>query len=134
MKPAEPQAVVIFGASGDLTRRKLLPAFFHLFVEGLLPKGFALVGFATTKLSNEEFRERARAAIREFAKHPPEGEVWRGFSELLSYVPGDFSDAGAMDHLAEHLTSTDEHQGTGGGRFYYAATPPSAAPNLVRRI
>src|SRR5947209_2765276 len=69
LAPLPPQAVVIFGASGDLTRRKLLPAFFHLFVEGLLPKGFALVGFATTKLSNEEFRERARAAIREFAKH-----------------------------------------------------------------
>src|SRR2546425_13178502 len=129
-----PQAVVIFGASGDLTRRKLLPAFYHLFLERLLPKGFAIVGYATTPWSNEQFREHARAAVSEFAKHPAEGVVWRDFSELLSYVPGDFSDAGAMDHLAEHLSSTDEHQQTGGGRFYYAATPPAAAPDLVRRI
>jgi len=129
-----PQAVVIFGASGDLTRRKLLPAFYHLFLDGLLPKGFAIVGYARTEMTDEGFQEQAHDAIAEFGRHAPEGEAWRDFCRHLSYVPGAFSDPGAMDHLAEHLESTDEHQGTAGGRFFYAATPPAAYPAIVRRI
>ncbi len=129
-----PQAVVIFGASGDLTRRKLLPAFYHLFLAGLLPKGFAIVGYARTQMTDEEFHQSARDAIKEFGRHAPEGEVWRDFGAHLSYVAGEFSDEGAMNHIVEHLESTDEHQGTGGNRFFYAATPPSAYPDIVRRI
>lgn len=133
-RPLPPQAVVIFGASGDLTKRKLLPAFYHLFLEGLLPKGFAIVGYARTEMTDEEFHEVAHDAIEEFGRHAPEGEVWRDFAEHLSYVPGEFSDTGAMDHLVEHLRSTDEHQGTAGGRFFYTATPPAAYPDIVHRI
>ncbi len=129
-----PQAIVIFGASGDLTKRKLLPAFYHLFLDGLLPKGFAIVGYARTEITDEEFRGHAHDAIGQFARHAPEGEVWRDFAEHLSYVPGEFSDPGAMDHLAEHLASTDEHQGTAGNRFFYAATPPAGYPDIVHRI
>src|SRR5207249_2870729 len=89
VKPAEPQAVVIFGASGDLTRRKLLPAFFHLFVEGLLPQGFAIVGYARTEQTDEEFHERARQAVMEFGRTDPAGEEWEEFKKRLSYVPGE---------------------------------------------
>src|SRR5207253_291598 len=66
IKPAEPQAIVIFGASGDLTRRKLLPAFYHLFVEGLLPEGVAIVGYARTEQTDEGFQERAWQAVKDF--------------------------------------------------------------------
>jgi len=69
-----PQAAVIFGASGDLTKRKLLPAFWHLWLQRRLPKGFALVGYARSAITSEEFRQSAFDDITKFAKHPPEGE------------------------------------------------------------
>ncbi len=129
-----PQVVVIFGASGDLTKRKLLPAFYHLFLEGLLPKGFAIVGYARTTMTDEEFRESARRAVEEFGRQRPEGEVWRDFSKHLSYVPGEFAEEGAMNHVIAHLDGLDARHGTGGNRFFYAATPPSAYPDIVARI
>jgi glucose-6-phosphate 1-dehydrogenase len=134
MKPADPQAVVIFGASGDLTKRMLLPAFYHLFMEGLLPEGFAIVGYARTTYSDEEFQEHARRSIKEFGRSDPGGEEWEDFRRRLSYVPGGFDSEGAMDHLREHLESTDRDQGTGGGRFFYCATPPVAYPDVVARL
>jgi glucose-6-phosphate 1-dehydrogenase len=130
-----PQAIVIFGASGDLTRRKLLPAFFHLFLDGRMPKGFAIIGYARTEMTDEEFRDMARDAVREFgAPRIPEGEVWEDFSKHLFYVPGEFSDRGAMDHIVRYLQAIDGTHGTRGNRFYYAATPASAYPDIVRRI
>ena len=80
--------IVIFGASGDLTKRKLLPAFFHLYAEGLLPHGFALVGYARTQMTDEEFHEYAREAVAQFSKAEPSGEVWEDFTDHLSYVAG----------------------------------------------
>jgi glucose-6-phosphate 1-dehydrogenase len=134
LKPADPQAVVIFGASGDLTRRKLLPAFYHLFCAGLLPQAFAVVGYSRSEMSNDEFRRRAREAIAEFGRSAPDGEEWEEFSRRLSYVPGEFADGGAFDHLLEHLAEIDRTQGTEGGRFFYAATPPAVYPQIVDRI
>ncbi len=134
LKPADPQAVVLFGASGDLTRRKLLPAFFHLFAEGLLPRGFAIVGYARSELSDDEFRDRARQAIAEFGRCDPSGDDWEDFERLLSYLPGEFDSELAMDHLRTHLERIDRDRGTNGGRFYYCATPPAAYPRIVRRL
>ena len=71
LKPAEPQAVVIFGASGDLTRRKLLPAFWHLFLEGLLPEGIAVVGAARTEMSDDQWRDYARDQVKRCAREEP---------------------------------------------------------------
>jgi len=133
-QPLAPQAVVIFGASGDLTKRKLLPALYHLFVQGQLPEGFAIVGYARTEMTGEEFREVAREGIKMHGHQPPEGEVWRDFAEHVSYVPGEFADEGAMNHLVEHLESIDRHQGTAGGRLFHAATPPAAYPDIVHRL
>jgi len=134
IKPAEPQAVVIFGASGDLTKRKLLPAFYHLFVERLLPEGFAIVGYARTELTDQEFRDRARQAIREFGRTDPAGEEWEEFQKRLSYVPGEFDAERAMERLREHLEWADRALGTAGGRFYYCATPSAAYPLIVTRL
>ena len=134
MNAPPPQAIVIFGASGDLTRRKLLPAFYHLFLEGLLPEGFVIVGYARTEMDDQGFREHAREAISTFGRRPTEGQAWASFAEHLEYVPGEFSDPGAMDHIVEDLRDADARHGTGGGRFFYAATPPSAYPDIVARI
>jgi glucose-6-phosphate 1-dehydrogenase len=134
IKPAEPQAVVIFGASGDLTKRKLLPAFYHLFVEGLLPEGFAIVGYSRSEMTDEEFRERARQSLVEFAKTDPAGEQWEDFQRRLSYLSGEFANELAMEHLREHLEQVDRDFHTAGGRLYYCATPPTAYPQIVARL
>jgi len=129
-----PQAIVIFGASGDLTRRKLLPAFYHLFLEGLLPEGFVIVGYARTEMDDAAFRQHARESIATYGRRPPEGQAWASFAEHLEYVTGEFSDPGAMDHIVDDLRDADARHGTEGGRFFYAATPPSAYPDIVTRI
>jgi glucose-6-phosphate 1-dehydrogenase len=134
IKPADPQAVVIFGASGDLTKRKLLPAFYHLFVEGLLPDGFAVVGYARTEMTDEQFQAHTRANIKEFAKVDPAGDEWEEFRRRLSYVQGEFDSENAMEHLRDHLASVDKDQRTEGGRFFYCATPPAAYPLVVKRL
>ena len=131
---APPQAIVIFGASGDLTRRKLLPAFYHLYLEGLLPERFAIVGYARTEFTDDEFRAHALASVREFGKHVPEGQVWTDFAGHLRYVSGEFTDAGAMDRVAADLEEIDRTHGTEGNRFFYAATPSSAYADVVQRI
>jgi glucose-6-phosphate 1-dehydrogenase len=133
-KPAEPQAAVIFGASGDLTRRKLIPAFYHLFVEGLLPHGFAIVGYARSEMTDAEFHEKVRASLKEFARWEPSGEEWDEFKKRVSYVSGEFESEQAMDDLRDHLERIDREQGTEGGRFFYCATPPAAYPQIVRRL
>ncbi len=134
LKPAEPQAIVIFGASGDLTRRKLLPAFWHLWAEGLLPEGIAIVGYARTDMSDEAWRKYAKEQVHQFAREQPEGERWDDFAKRLSYVPGEFANEMAMEHLRERLEELDRTMGTNGGRFYYCATPPAAYPDIVARL
>ncbi len=125
LKPPDPQAVVIFGASGDLTRRKLIPAFWHLFVERLLPEGFAVVGYARTEAEN---------AVNQFGKVDPEGELWEDFGRRLSYVSGEFESENAMQHLRHHLEEVDQTFGANGGRLFYCAVPPMAYPQIVARI
>jgi glucose-6-phosphate 1-dehydrogenase len=132
--PPEPVAIVIFGASGDLTHRKLLPALYHLFVEGLLPARWAVAGYARTEMSDEDFRGMARASVEEFGRTKPEDEPWAEFAEGLSYVPGEFAAEGDMAHLREHLERVDRDRGTEGRRFFYCSTPPQAYPDIVARL
>jgi glucose-6-phosphate 1-dehydrogenase len=134
LEPPKPVAVVIFGASGDLTHRKLLPALFHLFLEDMLPASFAIVGYARTELSDEEFREQARAAVSEYGRCLAEPEAWTEFAKHLSYVAGDFQAESAFSSLREHLAEVDRTMGTEGRRLHYCATPPEAYTDIVRRL
>jgi glucose-6-phosphate 1-dehydrogenase len=129
-----PQAVVIFGASGDLTKRKLLPAFWHLWLQRRLPKGFALVGYARSAMTSEEFRQSAFEHVSKFSKHPPEGEAWEEFARRLSYHQGEFSEPGAMNDFATYLEKIDAEFGTQGRRVFDAAVPPTVYGDIVRRI
>jgi glucose-6-phosphate 1-dehydrogenase len=133
VEPPEPTAIVIFGASGDLTRRKLLPALFHLFLEGMLPSSFAIVGYARTPLSDDDFREQARAAVTEHGRCSAEPDAWRDFAEHLTYVPGDFRSEGAFESLGHRLLEVDGAMGTG-RRLLYCATPPEAYEDIIRRL
>jgi glucose-6-phosphate 1-dehydrogenase len=131
---ASPQTIVIFGASGDLAHRKLLPAFFHLYVEGLLPERFAIVGYARTPNSDSEFRESAYDAVKRHGAHPPEGGAWRDFAGHLHYITGGFADPGAMNLLPHEIRRLDTELGTEPDHLFYCATPPEAYPYIVRRL
>jgi glucose-6-phosphate 1-dehydrogenase len=128
------QAVVLFGATGDLTKRKLLPALWHLWREHRLPPGFALVGYARSAMTDEEFREYAFDNVKQYSDEPPVGDAWDAFVPRLSYVQGDFANAGGLSDLAAHLQKIDGEFGTEGRRFFDAAVPPDVYMDIVRRI
>jgi glucose-6-phosphate 1-dehydrogenase len=133
-EPPDPQAMVIFGASGDLSQRKLLPALYHLFAEGLLPASFAVVGFSRTQMSDDAFADAARRAVEKFGKQAPDDETWNEFAPALSYVSGSFDDPSAMRRLREHLEALDASRGTEGRRFFYCSTPPDTYLRIVQGI
>jgi len=129
-----PQALVIFGASGDLTHRKILPALYDLAHDTLLPERFVVVGYARSEWSEEQFREHARAGVEEFSRTGMDEGLWKTFAEMLHYVSGEFHEPHCFSHLIEELNHLDEELQLGGRRLYYCATPPSAFPLVVQRL
>jgi glucose-6-phosphate 1-dehydrogenase len=134
LAPPPPQALVIFGASGDLTKRKIIPALYNISCEGLVPERFAIVGYSRTDWSEEEFVVHAREAIEQFSRTPLDEERWRTFASMLHYVSGEFDQPHCFSHLMEELEHLDKDLALDGRRLYYCATPPSAFPLIVRRI
>jgi glucose-6-phosphate 1-dehydrogenase len=130
----DPCVLTIFGASGDLTRRKLIPALYSLALRDLLPERFAILGVARTQQSDEEFRARLREAIEQYARDPFDEEVWDRLAERIGYVSTDFADDGGENRIARALTELDETRGTGGNRVYYLAVPPGAFEMLVEEL
>ncbi len=128
-RAADPCAVVILGASGDLTQRKLVPALYNLHLDGLLPGSFAIVGAARSELSSEAFASQLREGIEEHSRRPLDGDTWPELAERISYVStaGD----GGFRRLAEHLQRLDGERGTSGNRLFYLATPPGAFSKIV---
>jgi glucose-6-phosphate 1-dehydrogenase len=129
-----PQTLVVFGASGDLARRKLLPALYDLAYDGLLPERYAIVGSGASRLDDAQFRERARGAVEEFSRHRLDDGRWQAFAQGLSYVSAPLDDPGAFGNLRERLVTLDAQLGAGGRRLFYCGTPPSAVPAIVGRI
>jgi glucose-6-phosphate 1-dehydrogenase len=129
-----PQTLVVFGASGDLARRKLLPALYDLAYEGLLPERYAIVGSGGSRLDDGDFRERARGAVEEFSRHRLDEGRWQAFARGLSYVSAPLDDPEAFGLLRERLVALDTELGAEGRRLFYCGTPPSAFPLIVRRI
>jgi glucose-6-phosphate 1-dehydrogenase len=121
-----PCVFVIFGASGDLARRKLLPALYNLAVSRLLPAGMSIVGFALTEVGEDEFRRSMHDAVAEFSRRKPIDEtVWQDFASRLYYVAGKFEDPSNFSKLRDKLEAIDRVNGTRGNRLYYLAIPPS---------
>jgi len=133
-RPALPCSLVIFGASGDLTRRKLVPALYNLHLDRLLPAGFALVGVARRPLASAAFADALRDGILRNSRRPLDLDLWRELAPRISYVPAAFEDAEGYRRLAEHLARLDREQGTGGNRVFYLATPPSAYATIVENL
>ncbi len=124
--------LVIFGASGDLTRRKLVPAIWHLQQQGRLPEQFALVGVARSEMSTDEFRQRMREALDEFVG--ASGEQVDQFLARISYVSGDPGDAGFYQRLGQQLQHLDDEFGTAGNRCFYCSVPPQVYLTIIEQI
>jgi glucose-6-phosphate 1-dehydrogenase len=133
-KALAPCSIVIFGASGDLTARKLIPAFYHLCKDKLMPPAFRIVGFARREKTDESWRQELRAALDQFSRSKPVDEtVWKEFAANLFYCRGDLADAAAYKKLEELLTSF----GSGPLRenlLFYLATQPSQFGEVVEQI
>ena len=126
--------LVIFGASGDLTQRKLFPALYSLAFRRLLPESFAVVGVARTEETDDEFRERMKEAVQKHARDEFRDDVWDALAEGMRYVASDFADEAGEHRLAEVLTELDEQRGTGGNRVYYLAIPPTVFGAVVQAL
>jgi glucose-6-phosphate 1-dehydrogenase len=133
-RPPGPCALVIFGASGDLTKRKLVPALYYLAADGLLPEDFAVVGTASSEFTSQAFRDKLRGEIPEFLEGAFDPAVWRQLEERIYYVPGSFEDPATYERLREQLGEVDRRHGTAGNYLHYLAVPPDFFAGIVKRL
>jgi glucose-6-phosphate 1-dehydrogenase len=131
---AGPCVLILFGVTGDLASKKLLPAIYDLANRGLLPPGFSLVGFARRNWEDEDFARITHDAVKAHARTPFREEVWQQLSEGIRFVPGEFSDDDAFDRLAETVKELDAERGTGGNYAFYLSVPPNAFPVVVQQL
>jgi len=131
----EPCIMVIFGATGDLTHRKLLPALYDLALEHPLPAGFSVVGFARRPYSDEEFREQALESINQYCRQKPVNpQIWESFASGIHYLQSNFHDAKGYEKLGTLLNTIDQERGTSGNRIFYLSTPPSQYPEIIHNL
>jgi glucose-6-phosphate 1-dehydrogenase len=133
-RPADPCVMVIFGASGDLTKRKLFPALYNLAAANLLPKEFAIVGYAYANGTDDSFRTQLTQDMKELATNPIDQHVWAWFLERIHYVQGDFQDPEGFQRLSAKLTEVEKDHGTQGNRFFYLAVAPKFFAEVVRQL
>ncbi|WP_405013583.1 glucose-6-phosphate dehydrogenase [Kitasatospora sp. NBC_01539] len=131
---AGPSGLVIFGVTGDLSRKKLMPAIYDLANRGLLPPGFSLVGFARREWEDEDFAQVVRKAVEEHARTPFREEVWQQLAKGMRFVQGDFGDDEAFDTLRKTIEELDRAQGTGGNFAFYLSVPPKFFPTVVQQL
>src|SRR5216683_6357110 len=117
----DPCIVVIFGGAGDLSHRKLIPALYNLALDGDLPDRFAILGFSMEDLSDQQYREFARAGIEKFSRRPIAEEQWAKFAPRLHFCRGTFTDAVSYENLHRRLDALDEECKTQGNRVFYFA-------------
>src|SRR5947209_8622995 len=132
--PVHPTSLVIFGATGDLAHRKLLPALYNLAHEGALPERFELIGVARSDQPHEDFRETARESIERFSRRKPDPDVLAGLITDMRYVPGSFDDDNVYTELDRTLREFDERAGQPLNRVFYLSTAPSFFPVIAGKL
>ncbi len=130
----DPCALVIFGASGDLTQKKLFPALYSLAFRRLLPERFAVVGVARTEETDDEFRERMKEAVQKYGRDEFRDDVWEALAGGMHYIATDFADEQGESELAQMLGQLDSERELQGNRVYYLAIPPSVFPTVVAAL
>ncbi|MBZ5571277.1 MAG: glucose-6-phosphate dehydrogenase [Acidobacteriia bacterium] len=133
-KLGDPCAMVIFGAAGDLTRRKLVPALYNLAKSQLLSREFAIVGVARAAISTEDFRNRMSQDIKQFATEPVDTDLWEWFTRRMYYLPGNFGDKNLYPKLKDLLDTADKDHSTHGNHFYYLATGADFSAPIVEQL
>jgi glucose-6-phosphate 1-dehydrogenase len=130
-----PCVFVSFGATGDLTRRKIAPALFSLFVQNLLPKSFAIVAFARRDMNDESYREEVKKAIKQFApKLPADGPEWDRFAQCIFYLRSNLDDPEGYKRLSDRLAQIDRERDLGGNHLFYLATPPENFDEIIENL
>ncbi|TFD33957.1 glucose-6-phosphate dehydrogenase [Cryobacterium sp. TMT1-62] len=131
---AGPSSLVIFGVTGDLSRKKLMPAVYDLANRGLLPPGFALVGFARRDWTNEDFMKVVHDSVKEYARTEFNEDVWTQLAEGIRFVPGSFDDAASFQLLKDTIAQLDRERGTMGNHAFYLSIPPKAFPQVTEQL
>jgi glucose-6-phosphate 1-dehydrogenase len=131
---AGPSGLVIFGVTGDLSRKKLMPAVYDLANRGLLPPGFGLVGFARREWKDQDFEALVYESIQKYARTPWSEDVWKQLSSGIRFVSGDFDDDDAFDRLKQTISELDEQRGTNGNHAFYLSIPPKAFPTVTKQL
>ena len=135
LRVPQPCAMVVFGATGDLNRRKLMPALYKLAQQRQVPGGFTVIGVSRRDLTDDEFRTMMRDALVEHRVLKGDGDpLWQSFAQGLRYVQGEFGDPDGYRRLGAALADADETRGTGGNRLFYLATPPADFPVIVEHL
>jgi len=130
----QPCSIVIFGATGDLTHRKLIPALYNLAADGELPPAVAIIGFARRPKSDDDFRKEMEEAVRKFSRQAVRDEIWKTFSQSLFYHQSEFGDEAGYKSLAERLEETDNERGTRGNRLFYFAAGPDQFETILKNL
>ncbi len=131
---AGPSALVIFGVTGDLSRKKLMPAVYDLANRGLLPPGFALVGFARRDWEDQDFANVVHDAVRQYARTPFREETWKQLLQGIRFVSGEFGDDDAFRRLRETVEKLDVERGTMGNHAFYLSIPPRDFPIVAKQL
>ncbi len=131
---APPTVVVIFGASGDLTARKLVPAIFNLGVDNLLPSDFRLIGYSRSEMSDDAFRESMDAAIEEHSRRPLNKEIWERARQHTTYHAGGYDDPDSFAELAKKIDKIESDLGREVQRVFYISTPPSVFTPIIENL
>jgi glucose-6-phosphate 1-dehydrogenase len=132
--PVHPTTLVIFGATGDLAHRKLLPAIYNLAHEGALPERFNLIAVARSEMENDEYRQMARESIQQYSRRPPDAQVLEKLLEQVRYVAGTFDVDSVFQSLREELGKFDEEAGLAFNRIFYLSTAPSFFGLIVEKL
>ena len=133
-RPAPHCAMVVFGASGDLTRRKLMPALYNLTAEHSLDEHFAVLGVARKPMDGEAFRQGMHDAVAEFSRLKPTDDVWHSFAGGLDYVIGEFGEPATYERVSMRLQQLDFQHGLEGNRLFYLAVPSSEYPGILKGL
>ena len=131
---AGPSGLIIFGVTGDLSRKKLMPAVYDLANRGLLPPGFSLVGFARRDWEDQDFEQVVHDAVKAYARTEYREEVWKQLAQGIRFVSGEFGDDAAFEHLKETVEKLDEERGTMGNHAFYLSIPPKAFPEVTEQL
>jgi Glucose-6-phosphate 1-dehydrogenase len=130
----QPCSIVIFGATGDLTNRKLMPALYNLAADGDLPPAVAIIGFARREKNDEQFRAELEEATRKFSRQAVRDEIWKTFAQSIFYHQSEFGDEAGYKTLVKRLEKIDKERGTRGNRLFYFATAPDQFEPILKHL